>query len=170
MARANGLAAGTFANKIVEMAVNNETTFGMGIGAMAIGKKGPGGMWVSDSLLAHANKVHVATLPYETKRICQDIGGGMVETGCFPSSKDFNDPNYGHLVQKALKASVRFSAETRARAARLGGMVDPGSGGAGVHARGRFSRRRQTRGPGTYPRERICRICPQDCRHYRGSP
>jgi len=64
MARANGLAAGTFANKFVEMAVNNETTFGMGIGAMAMGKKGPGGMWVSDSLLAHANKVHVATLPY----------------------------------------------------------------------------------------------------------
>jgi 4-hydroxybutyryl-CoA dehydratase / vinylacetyl-CoA-Delta-isomerase len=128
MARANGLAAGTFANKFVEMAVNNETTFGMGIGAMAMGKKGPGGTWVSDSLLAHANKVHVATLPYDTKRICQDIGGGIVETGCFPSSKDFNDPNYGHLVQKALKASVRFSAETRARAARLGEWLTLGAG------------------------------------------
>ena len=31
-------------------------------------------------MLAHTNKVHVATLPYETKRICQDIGGGIVET------------------------------------------------------------------------------------------
>lgn len=128
MARANGLAGATFANKFVEMAVNNETTFGMGIGAMAMGKKGPGGMWVADSLLAHANKVHVATLPYETKRICQDIGGGVVETGCFPSSKDFNDPKYGHLVQKALKASVRFSAETRARAARLSEWLTLGAG------------------------------------------
>lgn len=128
MARANGLAAGTFSGKFVEMAVNNETTFGMGIGAMAMGKKGPGGMWVADSLLAHANKVHVATLPYETKRICQDIGGGVVETGCFPSSKDFNDPKYGHLVQKALKASVRFSAETRARAARLSEWLTLGAG------------------------------------------
>ncbi len=128
MARANGLAAGTFANKMVEMAVHNETTYGMGIGAMALGKKGPGGMWVSDSLLAHANKVHVATLPYETKRICQDIGGGIVETGCFPSYKDFNDPNYGHLVQKALKAGVKFSAETRARAARLAEWLTLGAG------------------------------------------
>jgi len=59
---------------------------------MALGKKGPGGMWVSDSLLAHANKVHVATLPYVTKRICQDIGGGIVETGCFPSCEDFKNP------------------------------------------------------------------------------
>lgn len=128
MARSNGLAAGTFANKFVEMAVNNETTYGMGIGAIALGKKGPGGMWTCDSLLAHANKVHVATLPYETKRICQDIGGGIVETGCFPSYQDFNDPKYGHLVQKALKASVRFSAETRARSARLAEWLTLGAG------------------------------------------
>lgn len=92
MARTNGLAASTFMGKMVEMAINNETTYTMGIGAMALGEKGPGGMWVSHYLVAHANKVHVATLPYETKRLCQDIGGGVVETGCFPSSKDFNDP------------------------------------------------------------------------------
>ncbi len=128
MARTNGLAASTFANKMVEMAVNNETTYGMGIGAMALGKKGPGGMWVADSLLAHTNKVHVATLPYQTKRLCQDIGGGVVETGCFPSSKDFNDPKYGHLVQNALKASPKFSAEARARAARLSEWLTLGAG------------------------------------------
>jgi len=128
MARTNGLAAATFANKMVDMAINNETTYGMGIGAMAMGRKGPGGMWVSDSLLAHANKVHVATLPYETKRLCQDIGGGMVETGCFPSSADFNDPDYGHLVQKAIKASPKFSAESRARAARLSEWLTLGAG------------------------------------------
>lgn len=128
MARVNGLAASTFANKMVEMAVNNETTYAMGIGAMALGKKGPGGTWVSDSLIAHANKVHVATLPYETKRICQDIGGGIVETGCFPSYQDFKNPEYGHLVEKAVQASGKYSAESRARAARLSEWLTLGAG------------------------------------------
>ncbi|MFZ2445068.1 MAG: 4-hydroxyphenylacetate 3-hydroxylase N-terminal domain-containing protein [Syntrophobacteraceae bacterium] len=128
MARVNGLAAGTFAGKMVEMAVNNETTYAMGIGAMALGKKGPGGMWVADSLIAHANKVHVATLPYETKRLCQDIGGGIVETGCFPSYKDFQDPVIGPMIQGAVKASDKYSAETRARAARLCEWLTLGAG------------------------------------------
>lgn len=128
IARANGLSAGTFINKIVDMAVNNETTFGMGIGAIAMGKRHPAGSWVSDSLLAHANKVHVATLPYETKRLCQDIGGGIVETGCFPSYKDFSNPEYGEQIQKAVKAGVNFSAETRARAARLIEWLTLGAG------------------------------------------
>lgn len=128
IARANGLAAGTFMNKIIEMAINNETTYGLGIGAMAAGKKHPAGAWVSDSLLAHTNKVLVATLPYETKRLCQEIGGGIVETGCFPSYKDFTSPEYGHLVQKYVKAGVRYSAETRARAARLVEWLTIGAG------------------------------------------
>lgn len=128
MARANGLAAKTFMNKLIDMAINNETTYGMGIGAMALGKKHEGGCWVSDSLLAHTNKVLVATLPYETKRICQDIGGGIVETGCFPSYKDFTSLEYGHLVQKYVKAAANLSAETRARAARLVEWLTLGAG------------------------------------------
>lgn len=128
MARVNGLAASTFSAKMVQMAVNNETTYAMGIGAMALGKKGPGGTWVSDSLQAHTNKVHVATLPYETKRLCQDIGGGIVETGCFPSYKDFQHPEYGPLVTKAVQASGKFSAESRARAARLSEWLTLGAG------------------------------------------
>ena len=84
--------------------------------------------YVADSLLAHANKCHVATLPYETKRLCQDIGGGIVETGCFPSYKDFSSPEYGELVQNAVKAGVNFSAETRARAARLIEWLTLGAG------------------------------------------
>jgi 4-hydroxybutyryl-CoA dehydratase/vinylacetyl-CoA-Delta-isomerase len=128
MARANGLAAGTFTSKLVDMAVNNETTYTMGIGSMALGGQHPAGCWVADSLTAHTNKVHVATLPYETKRMCQDIGGGIVETGCFPSFEDFNDPSYGHLIQKAVKAGKNFSAETRARAARLSEWLTLGAG------------------------------------------
>jgi 4-hydroxybutyryl-CoA dehydratase/vinylacetyl-CoA-Delta-isomerase len=128
MARINGLAAATFMSKFIEMAINNETTYGMGIGAMALGKPGPGGMWVSDSLIGHTNKVHVATLPYETKRLCQDIGGGIVETGCFPSYKDMKSPIYGAVVTKAVQASSKFSAEARARAARLSEWLTLGAG------------------------------------------
>lgn len=128
MARVNGLSAGTFAGKIVDMAVNNETTYGLGIGAMAMGRRHEAGGWIADSLLAHTNKVHVATLPYQTKRLCQDIGGGIVETGCFPSYRDFTNPDYGHLVRSAVRASDKYSAETRARAARLAEWLTLGAG------------------------------------------
>jgi len=128
MARANGLASTTFNAKLIEMTINNETTFGLGIGAMAMGKIHPAGSWISDPLLAHTNKVHVATLPYETKRLCQDIAGGIAETGCLPSFKDFTDPCYGQLIQKAVKAGKNTSAETRARTARLIEWLTLGAG------------------------------------------
>lgn len=128
LARANGLSANKFTNKIVEMTVYNETTYGLGIGAMALGYRHPSGGWISDTLLAHTNKVHVATLPYQTKRLCQEIGGGIVETGCFPSYQDFTNPEYGHLVQKALTAGANTKAETRARIARLAEWLTIGAG------------------------------------------
>ena len=127
MARANGLSARTFSSKFVDMAVNNETTFTMGVGSIALGSRHPSGIWIPDSLTSHANKIHVATLPYETKRLCQEIGGGMVETGCFPSYQDFTDPRYGKLVQKYVKAGS-CSAEARARAARLTEWLTLGAG------------------------------------------
>ncbi len=128
IARSNGLSSKTFSDKIVKMAINNETTYGLGIGAMALGRKGTAGAWISDSLLAHTNKVHVATLPYDTKRLCQDIGGGIVETGCFPSYIDFTHPMYGPMIQKYVKAGREVSAETRARAARLVEWLTVGAG------------------------------------------
>jgi 4-hydroxybutyryl-CoA dehydratase/vinylacetyl-CoA-Delta-isomerase len=63
MARANGLSARTFSPKFVEMAVNNETTFTVGVGSIALGSRHPSGIWIPDFLTAHVNKVHVATLP-----------------------------------------------------------------------------------------------------------
>jgi 4-hydroxybutyryl-CoA dehydratase / vinylacetyl-CoA-Delta-isomerase len=126
-ARTNGLTSKVFNDKIVQMYINNETTYGMGIAAAALGKKHPSGAWLCDQVLANVNKVHVATLPYETSRLAQDIAGGIAETGCMPSSKDFNSPKYGHLVKKYLKA--KHSAESRARAARL---VEWATIGAGV--------------------------------------
>ena len=117
IARANGLSTKVFNDKLIQMYINNETTFGMGVAAAALGKKHPSGVWLTDPLLANVNKVHVATLPYDTKRITQDISGGLGETGCLPSYADFIDPKYGHLVQKYLKAAS--SAEARAKIARL---------------------------------------------------
>ena len=127
IARANGLGARTFRDKIIAMEVNNETTFTVGLGAIALGKKHPSGVWFADPVAAHANKVHVATLPYETKRLCQEIGGGIVETGCLPSYQDFTSPDYGKIIQKYIKAGAG-SAETRARIARLVEWLTLGAG------------------------------------------
>jgi 4-hydroxybutyryl-CoA dehydratase/vinylacetyl-CoA-Delta-isomerase len=116
-ARANGLADKVFREKVIRMHINNETTFAIGIAAAARGKKHPSGAWLCDPLLANVNKVHVATLPYETSILAQDIAGGIAETGCMPSYKDFQSQKYGHLIKKYLAA--RHSADSRARAARL---------------------------------------------------
>jgi 4-hydroxybutyryl-CoA dehydratase / vinylacetyl-CoA-Delta-isomerase len=126
MARANGLSEKVFRDKINQMIINNETTFGMGIAASAMGSKHPSGVWIPNMLLSNVNKVHVATLPYDTKRIAQDIAGGIAETGCLPSFKDINDPKYGKLLKKYLKANC--DGETRAKIARLIEWLTIGSG------------------------------------------
>ena len=118
IARAHGLSAKTFRDKLTQMEVLNETTFTMGVGAIALGQSHPAGTWLADPLTSHTNKIHVATLPYEVKRLCQEIGGGIVETGCLPSYQDLTSPDYGHLIEKYLVAG-QGSAETRARLARL---------------------------------------------------
>jgi len=126
LARANGLSARVFNEKLTKMYMNNETTFALGVAAAALGRRHASGAWLCDSLTANVNKVYVATLPYETKVLAQDIGGGIAETGCMPSFKDFSDPKYGHLVQKYLKAAS--SAEARARVARLIEWLTVGAG------------------------------------------
>ena len=127
MARLNGLSAKTFTDKLINMSLNNTVTYGLGAGACALGFKHPSGSFFADSHTAHTNKVMVATLPYEVKRLTQEIGGGIVETGCMPSYKDFTNPQYGHLIQKCLKAGAG-SAESRFKAARLSEWLTIGSG------------------------------------------
>ena len=126
LARTNGLSSKVFNDKIIQMNINNETTFGMGIAAGAMGSKHPSGAWVCDMMLSNVNKVHVATLPYETSRLAQEIGGGISETGCMPSYKDYTSEKYGNLIQKYLKAA--HSAESRTRAARLIEWLTIGAG------------------------------------------
>jgi len=127
MARANGISNKKFDDKFTVMSANNNTTYGLGIGAMALGGAHASGVWISDSQIAHLNKIYVATLPYETKRLCQEIGGGIVETGCTPSFQDWNDPRYGEMIRKYVKAGD-CSAESRVRAARLSEWLTIGSG------------------------------------------
>jgi 4-hydroxybutyryl-CoA dehydratase/vinylacetyl-CoA-Delta-isomerase len=127
MARANGLSAKVFMSKLVDMSINNQITFGLGAGALAIGSQHPSGSWFADPLTAHTNKVMVATLPYEVKRLTQEIGGGIVETGCMPSSKDLDNPEYGEILRRALKAGA-CSGETRFKAARLAEWLTVGGG------------------------------------------
>lgn len=125
-ARSNGLSSKVFKDKLVQMTINNETTFAVGLAAAAKGKKHECGAWLCDPLLSNVNKVHVATLPYDTSVLAQDIAGGIGETGCMPSYKDFTSTKYGHLIQKYMKAKT--SAESRARAARMVEWCTMGSG------------------------------------------
>ena len=127
VARANGLSTKVFMNKLVDMSINNQVTYGLGAGACAMGSGHPSGSWFADPLTAHTNKVMVSRLPYETKRLAQDIGGGIVETGCMPSYKDLSDPEYGHLLEKYLKAGP-CSSTTRFKAARLTEWLTVGAG------------------------------------------
>lgn len=126
MARANGLTQKVFQDKLNQMAINNEVTYAVGLGAMLAGKGHASGLWIPDMLLAHVNKTQVAKLPYETKVITQDISGGIAETGCFPSYKDFQSPLYGEHLNKMLEAGS--DGETRARAARLVEWLTVGGG------------------------------------------
>jgi len=126
MARANGLSEKVFKDKINQMIINNETTFGMGIAASALGLNHPSGVWIPDHLLSNVNKILVATLPYQTKRLAQEIAGGIAETGCIPSYIDLDDPRYGDLLKKYLKANC--SGETRAKIARFIEWLTIGAG------------------------------------------
>ncbi len=126
MARANGLDEKVFAEKLNQMAINNETTYGVGIASAVMGKQHPSGAWLCDPLLSNVNKIHVARLPYETKVLAQDIAGGIAETGCMPSYVDFTDERYGDLLQKYMGAAV--DGETRARIARLVEWLTVGAG------------------------------------------
>jgi 4-hydroxybutyryl-CoA dehydratase/vinylacetyl-CoA-Delta-isomerase len=108
------------------MAINNEITYGLGLGAMLKGKQHPSGLFIPDALLAHVNKTQVAKLPYETKVITQDISGGIAETGCMPSYADFQSPIYGKQLLEALEAGT--DGESRARMARLVEWLTVGGG------------------------------------------
>ena len=126
ISRANGLNEKIFREKIIQMIINNETTFGIGVAAAALGSRHPSGVWLPNTLLSNVNKVHVGTLPYDTKRIVQDIAGGIGETGCIPSYKDLMNPEYGETLLKYLQANS--SGETRAKIARLIEWLTLGAG------------------------------------------
>ena len=126
IARANGLSERTFREQLIKMVVNNETTYGLGVAAATLGEKHPSGAWIPNALLANVNKVHVATLPYETKVLCEEIAGGIGETGCMPSWKDFKNTEYGKLLEKYLTAAS--PGEARARAAYLIQWLTCGAG------------------------------------------
>jgi 4-hydroxybutyryl-CoA dehydratase/vinylacetyl-CoA-Delta-isomerase len=110
------------------MVINNETTYGMGLGAILEGKKHPSGAFYPNAKLAHANKVHVGTLPFETKRLAQEIGGGIVENGCMPSYDDFMSDEYGEKLLSSLQGADNTKPEDRIRMARLLEWLTIGTG------------------------------------------
>lgn len=126
MARANGLSQKAFQATLNEMAINNELTYGMGIGAMALGKKDASGLYVPAALQAHVNKVFVGRVPYDTKVKCIDIAGGISETDCFPSYADIQSPLYGKKILEGLTAGS--DGESRGKISRLITWLCNGSG------------------------------------------
>jgi 4-hydroxybutyryl-CoA dehydratase/vinylacetyl-CoA-Delta-isomerase len=125
-ARANGLSSKVFRDKLTQMQINNETTFGVGIAAATLGKAHPSGVWIPDAAMANVNKVHVATLPYETSRLAQEIAGGIAETGCMPSSVDLENAEYGEKLKRYLGGAT--DGDTRYRIARLIEWLTIGAG------------------------------------------
>ncbi|MDR1977659.1 MAG: hypothetical protein LBQ42_02885 [Synergistaceae bacterium] len=128
MARANGLSANVFREKFVDMEMINNLVYGLGLGAMLAGEKHPSGAFYADPTLAHANKYYLAKNYAELRRICQDIGGGVVENGCLPNYRDCTDPEMGPKIMKYIQGNSELSAETRARAARLCEWFTKGAG------------------------------------------
>lgn len=126
MAHCNGIGHRPLMDKFLEMVVDNETLYGVSIAASMMGRQHPSGAWLPDPLLANVSKINVARLPYRTSMTCQEICGGIGETGCMPSYADYIDEKVGPLVQKYLKAGS--SAEARMRAARLAEFTTTGCG------------------------------------------
>lgn len=126
MARANGLSQRVFQEKLNQMSINNEITYGLGLGAMLKGRRHDSGLFIPDALLAHVNKTQVGSLPYTTKVLAQDISGGIAETGCLPSYRDFMSPVYGRHLHAALASAT--DGESRARMARLVEWLTVGGG------------------------------------------
>lgn len=126
MARANGLSQKAFQATLNEMAINNELTYGLGIGAMALGKKDASGLFIPAPLQAHVNKALVGRVPYDTKVKCIDIAGGIAETDCFPSYADIQSPLYGKKILEGLTAGS--DGESRGKISRLITWLCNGSG------------------------------------------
>lgn len=126
LARANGVSQKPFQEKLTKMAVNNETTYACGLGAIFAGKQHASGAFYPNALLAHVNKVQVATLPYETKMLAQEISGGIAETGCMPSYADMKSPLYGEKLIESLRSAI--PGEERIKLARLVEWLTIGAG------------------------------------------
>lgn len=119
MARSNGLSTKVVKDKLMDMTLIGETTYGLGLGAICAGYQHESGVFFADPRLACVNKCYEAKNYSELRRLLQDVSGGIAETGCFPNYTDCTDPVIGPKVMKAIKANPNLSAETRARSARL---------------------------------------------------
>jgi len=165
IARANGLSEKTFREQLIKMVINNETTYGLGIAAATLGEKHPSGAWIPDALLANVNKVHVATLPYETKVLCEDIAGGIGETGCMPSWKDFQNEEYGKLLEKISYSCI--PRRNKSKNCIFNSMVNLWRRNTWLYARRRFSCSSKTHDKSNSKMETIHGICSKTRRNQK---
>lgn len=128
MQRVNGLSIKIIKDKLMDMTLINEQSVAIGLGAMLAGSEHASGVWFANKKMASSNKCFVANQYAQLRRICQEIGGGIVENGCFPNYRDCTDPIMGQKLMKAIQANQDYSGQTRARVARLNEWLVRGGG------------------------------------------
>jgi 4-hydroxybutyryl-CoA dehydratase/vinylacetyl-CoA-Delta-isomerase len=128
MNRANGLPDKVIQDKITDIMMINNMFYGIGLGALLDGWMHECGIWFANPNVGHSNKYWIGKYYAEQRRILQDIGGGIAETGCFPNYTDCTSEFMGPKIMKAIKANPKVSAETRCRAARLCEWLEYGNG------------------------------------------
>ncbi len=116
-------------DKIIEMCHLNETLYACGIACSAEGSKTAAGNYLINILLANICKQNVTRFPYELARIAQDLAGGLLVT--MPSSKDFENPEVGGLLDKYLAPRSDVPTEHRQRMLRYIENLTMGCGAVG---------------------------------------
>jgi 4-hydroxybutyryl-CoA dehydratase/vinylacetyl-CoA-Delta-isomerase len=103
--------------KITEMIHMTETMYGLCLAASTEAQSTPSGVFLVDSILANASKLHEGKVLHEMHRLLEDIAGGLVAT--LPSEKDYQNPEIGPFLAKYLKGVASIPTEHRIRMLRL---------------------------------------------------
>jgi 4-hydroxybutyryl-CoA dehydratase/vinylacetyl-CoA-Delta-isomerase len=104
-------------NKLAEMLKVTEAIYGCSIAASVESTETPSGIYTVDPVLSNTSKLYEGKELAEVIRLMIEIAGGMVAD--VPSSKDFENPEIGPLLDKYLKGVEGVSTEDRVRIFRL---------------------------------------------------
>jgi 4-hydroxybutyryl-CoA dehydratase/vinylacetyl-CoA-Delta-isomerase len=114
MADYNGVRrASHIREKIGEMIHLSETIHACGLASAHQAWKTKAGNYQAHILLANVCTHNTTRIPYEIKRLAEDIAGGILVTT--PSEKDFKHPEIGKYIEKYMKGDPAYSTQDRYR-------------------------------------------------------